>query len=76
LLRKWTSLLDTLGSTDGKSYTVKTKEELSALLDDKEFASAKVIQLVEVIMDKFDAPESLRKEALLSQKANNYAPAD
>jgi pyruvate decarboxylase len=68
--RKWTSLLSVFGSTNGKSYRVKTKKELSALLDDEEFASAKVIQLVEILMDPFDAPEMLKKEVDLSKMAS------
>ncbi|EJC98857.1 pyruvate decarboxylase [Fomitiporia mediterranea MF3/22] len=75
---KWTELLSVFqGSTSsptGKSYTVNTKEELSALLDNQDFASAKEIQLVEIMMDKFDAPRALRKQAELSGKTNSYVP--
>lgn len=49
-----------------------TKAELSKLLADKDFAAAREIQLVEVMMDKFDAPRALRKQAELSGKANAY----
>jgi pyruvate decarboxylase len=65
---KWTSLLKTLGAENmkSKSYTVRNKQELSSLLDDKSFASADVIQLVEVVMDKYDAPRALQIEAQLS----------
>jgi pyruvate decarboxylase len=42
------------------SYTVKNKAQLSALLDDPNFAAADKIQLVEVIMDKYDAPRALK----------------
>lgn len=60
----------------GKSYTVRSKEELSALLDNGEFAAASQIQLVEMIMpDKMDAPRALRVQAELSGKTNSYAPA-
>lgn len=58
----------------GKSYTVRTKDELSALLDDPSFAAANDIQLVEVVMDKFDAPPALRRQAELSGKTNQYVP--
>lgn len=69
--RKWTSLLTTLGDTDGKlskSYTVRSKSELDKLLDDPEFASAGKIQLVEVVMDKYDTPRALQASADISAK--------
>ncbi|KAK0201639.1 pyruvate decarboxylase THI3 [Desarmillaria ectypa] len=72
---KWTSLLETLGDVDGtrsKSYTVNTKEELSKLLDDSEFASASKIQLIEVMMPMHDAPRALKVQAELSGKTNAY----
>jgi pyruvate decarboxylase len=56
----------------GKSYTVHTRTELSALLDDERFASAGEIQLVEVMMVKMDAPRALRAQAELSGKMNAY----
>lgn len=75
---KWTSLLSVFqGSTDtpkGKSYTVHTKEELDKLLSDAHFAAAEEIQLVEIMMDKFDAPPALRRQAELSGKTNAYVP--
>ncbi|KAI9438445.1 pyruvate decarboxylase, partial [Russula earlei] len=52
---KWTQLLEVLApeelSPKPKSYIVRTKRELDALLDDASFASATGIQLVEVLMD-------------------------
>ncbi|EPQ54543.1 pyruvate decarboxylase THI3 [Gloeophyllum trabeum ATCC 11539] len=70
---KWTSLLDVLGGEGiSLSYTVKTKEEAEKLLDDPEFASAKKIQLVEVIMPQHDAPRGLKAQAELSGKTNQY----
>jgi pyruvate decarboxylase len=71
----WRGLLSVLGDVDGKnseSYTVRTKRELSRLLDDATFASAGKIQLVEVIMDKFDAPKALQEQAALSGQTNAY----
>lgn len=73
--RKWTRLLDTLGGEEGKtckSYRVETKTELSKLLDDPEFAAAKTIQLVELIMEPTDAPGALKRQAELSGKTNRY----
>ncbi|KAI0051089.1 pyruvate decarboxylase [Auriscalpium vulgare] len=73
---KWTSLLDVLAPADlnppPKSYTVHTKNELDALLKDESFAHAKGIQLVEVMMDKYDAPLALLRQAELSGKTNKY----
>ncbi|KIK33437.1 hypothetical protein CY34DRAFT_67842, partial [Suillus luteus UH-Slu-Lm8-n1] len=69
--RKWASLLATLGDLEGKmskSYTVHSKSELDKLLDDEEFASAQKIQLVEVIMDKYDTPRALQASAELTAK--------
>ncbi|KAH8108688.1 pyruvate decarboxylase [Phellopilus nigrolimitatus] len=74
---KWTELLSVFqghANPTGKSYTVHTKSELSALLDDSAFASASEIQLVEIMMDKFDAPRALRRQAELSGKSNAYVP--
>lgn len=51
-----------------KSYTVHSKSELDKLLDDEEFASAQKIQLVEVIMDKYDTPRALQASAELTAK--------
>ncbi|KAI0035188.1 pyruvate decarboxylase [Vararia minispora EC-137] len=73
---KWTQLLEVLGpdaKPAPKSYTVNNKTELEELLDDPDFAKAERMQLVEVMMDKFDAPEALQRTAELSTKANKYA---
>lgn len=60
----WTLLLKFFGDDpSGKlsnSYTVHTKTELSTLLDDPVFAKAEKIQLVEVKMQKYDAPRALK----------------
>jgi pyruvate decarboxylase len=56
-----------------KSYTVRTKSELDTLLNDETFSSAACIQLVEVIMDKVDAPLPLVQQAELSVRTNCYA---
>ena len=73
--RKWTSLLETLGGTEGKScqsYTVRTRAELDALLNDAEFAKAERAQLVEIVMPRLDAPIALKRQAELSGKTNKY----
>lgn len=51
---------------------MRTKRELDALLEDESFASAAGIQLVEVVMDKFDAPLALLRQTELSGKTNHY----
>ncbi|KAH9931661.1 pyruvate decarboxylase [Epithele typhae] len=75
---KWTKLLDTLGGEEGvnaKSCTVRTKDELSALLDDPKFNAAETIQLVELIMEMHDAPRSLKMQAEFSGQTNKYSSA-
>ena len=65
----------TIGGEEGKtckSYRVETKTELSKLLDDPEFAAAKTIQLVELVMEPTDAPSALKRQAELSGKTNRY----
>jgi pyruvate decarboxylase len=72
----YTALLRTFGDIDGsksRSYKVKTKSELDALLDNAEFASADKIQIVEMIMEPQDAPRNLKIASELAKKANKYA---
>ncbi|KAF7346218.1 Pyruvate decarboxylase [Mycena sanguinolenta] len=72
---KWTALLGVLGDEEGtlsQSYTVRNKDELSALLKDESFARAEKMQLVEVMMPKLDAPRALVQQAELSGKTNAY----
>jgi len=64
-IAKWdyAGLLRVLGDFDGtasRSYKAHTKKELSELLDNEEFGEAKFIQLVEIFMDKLDAPRALK----------------
>ncbi|KZT02176.1 uncharacterized protein LAESUDRAFT_738886 [Laetiporus sulphureus 93-53] len=73
--RRWTKLLEILGSEEGKtcqSYEISTKTEVSKLLDDPKFAAAEKFQLVELIMDPHDAPQALKRQAELSGKTNRY----
>ncbi|KAF7796304.1 hypothetical protein EIP86_007481 [Pleurotus ostreatoroseus] len=72
---EWTSLLSTMGGAEGRScqsYTVRTKTELSRLLEDEKFARADKIQLVEMIMPMHDAPRALKVQAELSGLTNKY----
>ncbi|KDQ62391.1 hypothetical protein JAAARDRAFT_30294 [Jaapia argillacea MUCL 33604] len=74
---KWTSLLNVLGGEGAsESYTVHTKDDLSKLLEDPTFAKAEKIQLVEVMMDKFDAPRGLKMQTELSGKTNKYVTVE
>lgn len=73
--RNWTSLLTAFGGVEGEtcqSYTVKTKTELSDLLDNEAFAKADKIQLVEMLMEMHDAPRALMVQAEMSGKTNKY----
>jgi len=73
---KYTHLLSTFGGEEGvtcQSYTVNNKEEAEKLLTDEAFIKADKMQLVEVMMDQFDAPRSLKLTAELSSKVNKYA---
>jgi pyruvate decarboxylase len=67
----WTALLDAMhdgGKHNTVSYTVRTKGELERLLADTSFAKAEKMQLVEVIMDKLDAPRALLGQTKGSSK--------
>ena len=75
LHRKWTALLKTFGGAEGQtfqSYTARTKNEMSALLDSEPLAKAEKIQFIEVIMPTHDAPRALKVQAELSGLANKY----
>lgn len=67
----FTSLMKALGDIDGtrsKSYAVNTKAELDSLLNDETFASANVMQVVEIGMRMKDAPYALRLGTPLGAK--------
>ncbi|KIM89288.1 hypothetical protein PILCRDRAFT_219466 [Piloderma croceum F 1598] len=71
----WTSLLkffsDDPSGKLSNSYTVTNKAELSKLLDDPAFASTEKIQLVEVMMHKFDAPRALKVTTGFNESLEN-----
>ncbi|AOW03697.1 thiamine diphosphate-binding protein [Yarrowia lipolytica] len=65
---KWTKLLEAFGGTEGVdsfSTTVKTREELEALIGDEKFMNSDKAQLVEVIMDVNDYPWRLNEQIKL-----------
>jgi pyruvate decarboxylase len=74
--RKYTELLRAFGGEEGvtcQSYLVNSKVELEKLLGDGSFQKADKMQLVEVTMDRFDAPRALNVQAELSAKVNKYS---
>jgi len=58
------------------SYTVKTKAELDALLNDETFKKAEKMQLVELIMLAEDAPAALSRQTELGAKTNKYGDGE
>lgn len=73
LCRKYTDLLTTLGDLDGtasESYKVCDKNSLDKILFDPKFSKANKIQLVEVVMGKYDTPRALKMASgLYEQRA-------
>ncbi|EPY54167.1 pyruvate decarboxylase [Schizosaccharomyces cryophilus OY26] len=67
---QYQDMLKFFGAKQYRSYRVKTPQELEKLFNDKQFASADVIQLVEVIMPMLDAPRILVEQAKLTAKIN------
>jgi pyruvate decarboxylase len=51
------------GKHNTVSSTVRTRDQLEDLLVDASFAKAEKMHLVEVIMDKLDAPRALLGQA-------------
>jgi pyruvate decarboxylase len=66
-------LLPTFGAKEGeyKTYQVKTKAEIHDLFKDETFSKADKIQFVELYMDKYDAPKSLKLVAERSAENNS-----
>ncbi|GAA5911202.1 hypothetical protein JCM6882_006605 [Rhodosporidiobolus microsporus] len=73
-LWKWQSLLDLFNAYPEpfktRSLLANTRGELETILADKDFQKAECIQLLEVKIDKHDAPESLVKQGKLSAALN------
>ena len=53
-------------------HAVKTKDQLSALLDDVAFAHANALRFVEVFVSRGDAPKALLGQANATQESNRY----
>jgi len=67
---RYKELLSAFGADpkQSKTFSVKTKDELEALFQNKEFSSAPYIQLVELYMPKKDAPRVLKLAAASAGK--------
>ena len=73
----WRDLFKVFGDPEGResqTYTARDKKELSKLLEDEKIGRADRIQLVEVMMDKLDAPRGLLEGTELGAKNDPYAP--
>jgi hypothetical protein len=49
-------MLQFFGASKSAAYSARTYSELAAVLEDKTFQTNATIQLLEVILDKFDSP--------------------
>ncbi|KAM0754818.1 pyruvate decarboxylase [Meredithblackwellia eburnea MCA 4105] len=69
---KWQELLSFFNADNvpSKSWLANTREEFEAILGDAEFAAADKCQLLEVKMDRLDAPRALVLQAKLSADLN------
>jgi pyruvate decarboxylase len=69
------SLLHFFGASqsNSRSYRAETFEELRTILNDKEFQENKTIQLLEVVLDKYDSPAVLSELVDRSQKMQKAA---
>ncbi|BFZ56303.1 hypothetical protein PYCC9005_003348 [Savitreella phatthalungensis] len=70
---QYQNLLRFFGAAESnqRSYKVETRQQLDELLADETFQRAEVIQLVEVVMPKKDAPRALKVQAELTEKYNS-----
>ncbi len=53
-----------------KTFQIKTKDELNALLTNEQFNATEVLQFVELYMPREDAPRALKLTAEASAKRN------
>ncbi|KAK4331767.1 Pyruvate decarboxylase isozyme 1, partial [Rhodotorula toruloides] len=71
---KWQSMLDFFNAYDQpkptRSWLAPTRADLERILADDEFRKADRIQVLEVKMDKLDAPVALEKQGKLSAELN------
>lgn len=71
-LWKYKDLVSAYGATPDsyKTYQIKTRDEVHALLQDAEFAKSDKLRLVELYMRKDDAPRTLVMTAEASARNN------
>lgn len=69
---KWQELLSFFNAANvpSRSWLARTRGELESVINDAEFAAADRIQLLEVMMDRHDAPRALQVQAKLSAQVN------
>ncbi|RYO76923.1 hypothetical protein DL766_010204 [Monosporascus sp. MC13-8B] len=70
---RYRDLVPAFGGTEAggaRTYAVKTRDELSRLLDDKDFNERRGLRFVEVYMPRDDAPASLKLTAEASARNN------
>jgi pyruvate decarboxylase len=69
---KWQELLSFFNADNipHRSWLASTREEFEEILEDEDFARADRCQLLEVKMDRLDAPRSLILQAKLSADMN------
>lgn len=70
---KYKDVVKTFGAKEGtyRTYQIRTKAEISALFEDKQFNSADVLQFVELYIPKKDAPRALIMTADAAEKRNS-----
>lgn len=68
---KYIQTLEYFGATDFESISVKSTDELEEKFEDKKFSEPTNIRLIELILPKLDAPESLVKQAEITSKINS-----
>jgi pyruvate decarboxylase len=59
-----------------RSYSASTYGELSAVIEDPDFARSGNIQLLEVHLDKFDAPWTMTAQVNLMQRSGSVREAE
>lgn len=75
---KWQSLLDLFDANESiphKSWLAETRGDLETILSNPEFASADKAQLLEVKMDRLDAPRALIAQAKLVRYFMSTSPS-
>lgn len=56
------------GNSETKSFTISSQKEMDALLKNHDFLVNDVITLVEVVMDRYDAPRLLEENVAVANK--------